>query len=86
MNIPNFQKSKQKISKKRGGEYQKSKVGISKKRGGDFRKVRIRFLKSEVEISEKRGGYWAFFLRKFAAFIQNVYFCRGIGRGYRKRI
>ena len=64
MNIPNFQKSKQNISKKRGGEYQKSEVGISK----------------------KRGGYWAFFLRKFAAFIQNVYFCREIERGYRKRI
>ena len=36
MNIPNFQKSKQKISKKRGGEYQKSEDKISKKRGEDF--------------------------------------------------
>lgn len=71
MNIPNFQKSKQKISKKRGG---------------NIRKARRGFPKSEVEISEKRGGYWAFFLRKFAAFIQNVYFCREIERGYRKRI
>ena len=71
MNIPNFQKSKQKISKKRGGDFQKARWG---------------FLKSEDKISKKRGGYWAFFLRKFDAFIQNVYFCREIERGYRKRI